>query len=56
MRNRTESLRADTDGRLMLTDGGLETVMVFLEGLELPHFASFTLLDSPEGRAALMRY
>ena len=37
-------------------DAGLETVMVFLEGLELPHFASFFLLDSAEGQAAMTRY
>jgi S-methylmethionine-dependent homocysteine/selenocysteine methylase len=37
-------------------DAGLETVMVFLEGLELPHFASFFLLDNSEGRVALTRY
>jgi homocysteine S-methyltransferase len=37
-------------------DAGLETVMIFLEGLDLPQFASFVLLDSVEGRAALTRY
>ncbi len=39
-----------------LTDGGLETVMIFHEGLDLPNFAAFTLLDSDAGRAALTRY
>lgn len=39
-----------------ITDGGLETAMIFLEGIDLPHFASFTLLDSAAGRAALTRY
>jgi homocysteine S-methyltransferase len=38
------------------TDAGLETVMIFLEGLDLPHFASFRLLESATGRAALTRY
>jgi S-methylmethionine-dependent homocysteine/selenocysteine methylase len=38
------------------TDAGLETTMIFLEGLDLPHFAAFTLLDSDAGRAALDRY
>ncbi|MCX7289014.1 MAG: homocysteine S-methyltransferase family protein [Rhodobacterales bacterium] len=38
------------------TDAGLETVMIFLEGLDLPHFASFRLLDTDQGRAALTRY
>jgi S-methylmethionine-dependent homocysteine/selenocysteine methylase len=39
-----------------IADAGLETVMIFLEGIDLPHFASFALLDSDEGRAALTRY
>ncbi|MBL4927502.1 homocysteine S-methyltransferase family protein [Tabrizicola sp. KVB23] len=42
--------------RLHLTDGGLETAMIFLEGMELPQFASFTLLANPEGAAAMRRY
>jgi S-methylmethionine-dependent homocysteine/selenocysteine methylase len=43
-------------GRLHLADGGVETVMVFFNGLELPQFASFPLLSQPEGRAALRAY
>lgn len=43
-------------GTLWLTDGGLETTMIFDEGLDLPCFAAFTLLDSPAGRDALTRY
>ncbi len=39
-----------------LTDGGLETTLVFLEGLDLPDFAAFPLLDSGDGKAALDRY
>ena len=42
--------------RLFIGDGGLETVMIFEEGLELPEFASFTLLREEAGRAALRRY
>ncbi len=42
--------------RMFIGDGGLETVMIFREGLELPEFASFTLLREPQGRAALRRY
>lgn len=56
MHSKSSALLDDIDGQLLLTDGGLETVMVFLEGLDLPQFASFTLLDSPKGRAALTRY
>ena len=39
-----------------LTDGGLETVLVFHEGFDLPCFASFPLLGEERGRAALRRY
>ncbi len=42
--------------RLFLTDGGIETDLIFNEGLELPHFASFTLLATEEGRARLRNY
>jgi S-methylmethionine-dependent homocysteine/selenocysteine methylase len=35
---------------------GIETVLIFHRGLELPCFASFPLLDSPEGRRALLQY
>jgi S-methylmethionine-dependent homocysteine/selenocysteine methylase len=43
-------------GDLFLTDGGMETTLVFHERLELPCFAAFPLLDVPEGEAALRRY
>ncbi|MGE0068224.1 MAG: homocysteine S-methyltransferase family protein, partial [Solirubrobacterales bacterium] len=42
--------------QLFIGDGGLETVMIFEEGFELPEFASFTLLREEAGRAALRRY
>jgi S-methylmethionine-dependent homocysteine/selenocysteine methylase len=44
------------DGRLFLTDGGIETTLIFLEGIELPHFAAFDLLRDPSGRAVLHKY
>ncbi len=37
-------------------DAGLETAMIFHEGFDLPEFASFVLLDSAKGRAALDRW
>ena len=43
-------------GRPFLTDSGLETTMIFHEGIELPYFAAFTLLDTDKGRMALSRY
>src|SRR5262249_46842747 len=39
-----------------LTDGGIETTFIFLEGLELPDFAAFDLLRRPGGAAALRKY
>lgn len=42
--------------RAFLTDAGLETDIVFNRGIELPHFASITLLRSEDGRAALDDY
>lgn len=43
-------------GDALLTDGGLETTLVFHEGIELPHFAAFPLVDTAEGCRALRRY
>jgi S-methylmethionine-dependent homocysteine/selenocysteine methylase len=43
-------------GSITLTDGGLETDLIFHAGIDLPMFASFPLLDSVEGRAALTDY
>ncbi|MGH6786463.1 MAG: homocysteine S-methyltransferase family protein [Novosphingobium sp.] len=39
-----------------LIDGGLETCLIFRDGLELPSFASFVLLDDPAGTEALKAY
>jgi S-methylmethionine-dependent homocysteine/selenocysteine methylase len=44
------------DGGLMITDGGIETTLIFHDGLDLPLFASFVLLDDAAGAAALRRY
>ena len=44
------------DGGLFLTDGGIETTLIFQDGLELPHFAAFHLLRDVAGRAALKAY
>jgi S-methylmethionine-dependent homocysteine/selenocysteine methylase len=44
------------DGDVFITDGGMETTLIFHDGLELPHFASFVLLKDEEGREKLRRY
>jgi S-methylmethionine-dependent homocysteine/selenocysteine methylase len=43
-------------GDFFLSDGGIETTLIFHEGLELPDFAAFHLLRTPEGEAALLKY
>jgi homocysteine S-methyltransferase len=43
-------------GGLFLSDGGLETSLIYLEGVELPHFAAFALLKTDAGRTQLRRY
>ena len=42
--------------QLFLTDGGLETTLIFHDGLALPAFAAFDLLKDDAGIAVLRRY
>ncbi|MFO1141927.1 MAG: homocysteine S-methyltransferase family protein [Amaricoccus sp.] len=42
--------------RLFISDGGMETTLIFQQGIDLPHFAAVVLLRTAEGRAALARY
>ena len=51
-RNRLPQLGDD----VFLTDGGLETTLIFHEGLALPCFAAFDLLRDEEGTGVLRRY
>jgi S-methylmethionine-dependent homocysteine/selenocysteine methylase len=41
---------------VFLTDGGLETTLIFHDGVDLPYFAAFDLLKNDDGRATLRRY
>jgi homocysteine S-methyltransferase len=41
---------------MFITDGGMETDLIFHRGVELPHFASFVLLDDPDGEDMLLDY
>jgi hypothetical protein len=52
-RQRLPQLEAD---RLFVTDGGLETDLIFNGGFELPCFAAFPLLDDADGTQALRDY
>lgn len=44
------------DVPLYLTDGGLETTLIFHYGIDLPEFAAFPLLDSQNGRERITAY
>ena len=44
------------DDRPFLTDGGLETDLIFHHGADLPEFAAFDLLKNEEGTALLRSY
>lgn len=41
---------------LFITDGGIETTLIFREGLDLPDFAAFDLLRHEAGYRALQKY
>lgn len=41
---------------VFLTDSGLETTLIFLDRMELPHFASFPLLKTRQGKKRLREY
>lgn len=43
-------------GDLFLTDGGLETTLIFHEGIDLPDFAAFVLLENEDGCETLRKY
>jgi len=42
--------------RLFLADSGMETTLIFHDGIDLPYFASFVLLEDAAGRARLRKY
>ena len=43
-------------GDIFLTDGGIETTLIFHKGLELPYFATFHLLHTSAGERHLREY
>jgi S-methylmethionine-dependent homocysteine/selenocysteine methylase len=43
-------------GDLFVTDGGIETSLIFQQGFDLPYLAAFVLLRTAEGQEALRRY
>jgi S-methylmethionine-dependent homocysteine/selenocysteine methylase len=55
MKDRTHTL-PQLGGDIFITDGGIETTLIFDYGIDLPLFAAFPLLGHEDGRAALCRY
>jgi homocysteine S-methyltransferase len=43
-------------GQPVVTDGGLETDLIFHHGVDLPDFAAFPLVDDERGRELLRSY
>lgn len=50
------TLRQLTGDQPFLADGGLETVLIYLDGIDLPEFASFPLVQTDQGRETLTAY
>ena len=47
---------SQSQGSFFLTDGGIETTLIFLDGQDLPYFAAFHLLKSNSGEESLRKY
>jgi len=45
-----------SSGRPVVTDGGLETDLIYHDHVDLPDFAAFPLVDEERGRSLLLRY
>jgi len=56
MPQKTNHRLPQLDGRLFLSDGGLETTLIFHEGWNLPIGEAFVLLESEKGRNAIRAY
>lgn len=56
MSNNDVSPHALATPKVSIADGGIETALEERLGIELQEFAAFVLLDSDEGRAALVEY
>ena len=54
--SRTSELPRLAGDRLFITDGGMETTLIFHRGIDLPDFAAFDLLKDEAGVAALRDY
>ncbi|MBB4802740.1 S-methylmethionine-dependent homocysteine/selenocysteine methylase [Flavobacterium nitrogenifigens] len=53
--NMITTFPTDSD-ELFITDGGLETTLIFLQGFDLPFFAAFDILKHEKGYEAIKEY
>jgi len=51
-----ESVQKKLQASISLTDGGLETDLIFNKGIDLPHFAAFPLVEHPTHQNTLKNY
>ena len=56
MDRRATAALPQLSGRPVVTDGGLETDLIYHHGVDLPDFAAFPLVDDERGRELLLRY
>jgi len=51
--NTYKALPTQRDGHLYMCEGGTETEFMYKHGFELPHFATFPLLENPKAASVL---
>ena len=56
MKAKYRSSLPQLSGQTFLTDGGMETTLIFHNGIDLPYFAAFDLLRKPGGREQTKSY
>jgi len=49
----TKTFPPQREGQLFLTEGGVETELMYKWGFELPHFATYPLFDNPNAMSAI---
>ena len=47
---------SQSEGNFFLTDGGIETTLIFHDGQDLPYFAALDLLKTSDGEEGLRKY
>jgi len=50
------TLLPQLEGRIFISEAGFETDLIFYDGIDLPHFATFPMLETSEGRDTMRAY